>query len=488
MVKGPLSSLYGPDAIGGVVQIFTRASARPHLFAAGGYGTDSDGRLAAGFTAIEGETTRLVLGRGRATWTRRAPPTRARLLPRPRPRPLRQRLREPEGRRAQLAQGETLALAGFMSRGRARFDGCPDAQGRFANDRNEQTLSGAQHRLLDERTRPWWASRLTVGQGRDELADRGLQPARFETRQDQASWIHEFAIPSGKVLAGVETLRQKVRLRRRRSRRPSATPTRRSASLNADLARLAPRGLASAATTTTSSARATPAPSSYGHRLDRRGHRSRATVGRGFRAPTFFDLYAPVVGLLRAQPGPAPRAERQPRGLGCAASRMGGWQWRLTGFDNRIEDLITYVYPTMQNVRRARIRGLEASVEGTLWGVNVSAVDRGPEAARRGHRATCCRAARERFGRLEASRAFGRLVDLRRRHRERASASTRPTRPPPRACRATRSPTPPCATRPTSTGPSSSSPRTSSTSATSTRVGYDAPRRGVLLNVRFETF
>ncbi len=28
IVKGPLSSLYGPDAIGGVVQIFTRASAQ----------------------------------------------------------------------------------------------------------------------------------------------------------------------------------------------------------------------------------------------------------------------------------------------------------------------------------------------------------------------------------------------------------------------------------------------------------------------------
>ena len=65
IVKGPLSSLYGSDAIGGVVQIFTRASARPRLFAAGGYGTDSDGRLAAGFTAIEGKTTVSFSGGGR---------------------------------------------------------------------------------------------------------------------------------------------------------------------------------------------------------------------------------------------------------------------------------------------------------------------------------------------------------------------------------------------------------------------------------------
>src|SRR6478672_4216887 len=44
VVKGPLSSLYGPEAIGGVIQVFTRGKAVPHLFASVEYGTDNDRR------------------------------------------------------------------------------------------------------------------------------------------------------------------------------------------------------------------------------------------------------------------------------------------------------------------------------------------------------------------------------------------------------------------------------------------------------------
>src|SRR5204863_5813633 len=36
VVKGPLSSLYGPEAIGGVIQVFTRGKDVPHLFASAG--------------------------------------------------------------------------------------------------------------------------------------------------------------------------------------------------------------------------------------------------------------------------------------------------------------------------------------------------------------------------------------------------------------------------------------------------------------------
>ena len=41
VVKGPRSTLYGTDAIGGVVQIFTRAQQRQGMSAEGGYGADS---------------------------------------------------------------------------------------------------------------------------------------------------------------------------------------------------------------------------------------------------------------------------------------------------------------------------------------------------------------------------------------------------------------------------------------------------------------
>src|SRR5882672_11502473 len=63
VVKGPMSSLYGPEAIGGVIQIFTRARSGPHLFAAAAYGTDDDKRVSAGIVTEDGGT-RLALSMG----------------------------------------------------------------------------------------------------------------------------------------------------------------------------------------------------------------------------------------------------------------------------------------------------------------------------------------------------------------------------------------------------------------------------------------
>jgi vitamin B12 transporter len=69
VVKGPLSSLYGPDAIGGVVQ-FTRASQAALLPRRAAPPSERP----AGFTAMEGTT---VSFRGGAKGGRPAPPTSA---------------------------------------------------------------------------------------------------------------------------------------------------------------------------------------------------------------------------------------------------------------------------------------------------------------------------------------------------------------------------------------------------------------------------
>ena len=63
IVKGPLSSLYGSDAVGGVVQIFTRGKAVPHLFATAQLGSERDRGASAGLTAADGDTAvSLALG------------------------------------------------------------------------------------------------------------------------------------------------------------------------------------------------------------------------------------------------------------------------------------------------------------------------------------------------------------------------------------------------------------------------------------------
>jgi vitamin B12 transporter len=79
----------------------------------------------------------------------------------------------------------------------------------------------------------------------------------------------------------------------------------------------------------------------------------------------------------------------------------------VTGFDNRIEDLITYVFPTVQNVEHARIRGVEASIDaawlGTRWHASVTAQrPRNEDTSRR------LQGRAERLASVSAERSFGR--------------------------------------------------------------------------------
>src|SRR5690349_22319522 len=66
IVKGPLSSLYGPDAIGGVIQIFTRGKSVPYFFGAGNFGTDRDARISTGLSTAD-ENANLSLSMGART-------------------------------------------------------------------------------------------------------------------------------------------------------------------------------------------------------------------------------------------------------------------------------------------------------------------------------------------------------------------------------------------------------------------------------------
>ena len=477
VVKGPLSSLYGPDAIGGVVQIFTRASSRPRLYASAGYGNASDARLTAGFTAIEGATTVSFSAGARQVDAPSATND---------PAYCHDPDRDPYDNafanlrvENRIARDESLAFAAFASRGRTRYDGCPDAQGAFANDRNVQTLSGASLASSMAYARGW-TSRITLGQGRDELSIEGHEPARFETRQDQASWVQEVTTPAGKLLAGVETLRQKV------LSATAFTQTRRD----------------------TNSAWVALDESWHGYRLEASARRDdddqfgarntgaasggvpwagvgvlTATVGRGFRAPTFFDLYAPASDFYEPNPELRPEQSRS-RELGFRSEPVAGWRLRLAGFDNRIEDLITYTFPTMRNVRRARIRGLEATAEGTAWGVQVRA-SFAAQRPRDEDTGFLLQGRAQRFGRVEASRSFGPW-----------SVSGGLTA----SGRRFDSPDESAASRLPGYAIADATVRYAAGKGWTVElvasnlfdkrhehtIGYDAPRRGVLLNVRFE--
>ncbi|HEX6203968.1 MAG TPA: TonB-dependent receptor, partial [Thermoanaerobaculia bacterium] len=101
--------------------------------------------------------------------------------------------------------------------------------------------------------------------------------------------------------------------------------------------------------------------------------RLHASVGTGFKAPTFVDLYYPFFGNPELLPETSESAE-----LGVERAWRGGRVVAdLTGFAARYDDLITFDSRTFlaANVARAEVAGVEAAVDWRpreAWGVAVA--------------------------------------------------------------------------------------------------------------------
>lgn len=94
-----------------------------------------------------------------------------------------------------------------------------------------------------------------------------------------------------------------------------------------------------------------------------------ATYGTGFKAPTFSDLYDPYSGTAELEP-------EKSRSLNVGIAQYGkDWRWSLDAYETRIEDLITFSGETwkMVQVDEARIRGAEFTVDVTVAGWDLSA-------------------------------------------------------------------------------------------------------------------
>ncbi|HUQ10153.1 MAG TPA: TonB-dependent receptor, partial [Steroidobacteraceae bacterium] len=365
VVKGPMSSLYGSEAIGGVVQVFTRGKGVPHLFATGAYGTDNDRRASAGIATAEGGTKMALSFGARKVEARSATNERV-------PFGVHDPDRDPHENgfaNVRISQkvwtGETLALEAFGSRSKTLFDGGNPA------DRSDQAVSGARISSNTDFT-SWWASRLTLGHGRDRLRLLGPFPALFETRQDQVSWINDFRTSSGSLLAGAEILRQKVLPDSPETGAPPFARSEREtrsvfAAVNESLQGQRFEASIRRDDDEQFGVRNTGSVSA-GSQLTR-DIRLAITVAHGFRAPTFNDLYLTAYEPFYT-PNPDLRPERsRSREVALRSSAPGALQWRITAFDNQLDDLIVATAATVMNVDRARVRGVEAAADLAWLGI-----------------------------------------------------------------------------------------------------------------------
>jgi len=393
VVKGPLSSVYGSDAIGGVVQIFTRNSTKPRLTSSIGFGSDSTVSANAGFSVTEGKAV--------LTFDAGYQESKPQSATNPAAGPYTynydgdpyQNTHALVRLTQTLWQGEMVGFTAWQSRGKADFDSGPGAAAT-----NKQTLSGYQ--LSSENNfAPDWKSRLIIGRTTDDSVITSSYPGNFKTEQNQASWFNEFKTATGHMSAGIEWRGETLA-----SDTPYDATKRETTSVFAGyLEKIGPTQFEFTLRRDEEEqfGRRNTGSVSYGYTF-LPGASAYVRGGRAFRAPSFNDLYYPGFSNPNLKPEQSDQAEAGVR------VRVKEGRLDIVYFENRIDDLIVFDTVTFQpqNLSRARIRGWEMQAGTTFAGMTVKAALtlQRPEDRDTGKQ---LRSRAEQFGSLSAAGNFG---------------------------------------------------------------------------------
>ena len=361
ILRGPASSLYGADAIGGVIQIFTRGGERgTHANASVGYGTYG---TASGAAGISGGS---AMARGSLQVSARhsdgfdAITNPANFSYDPDRDGYRDRSVSANGALT-LLPGHTLSAQFFGSRLDNQFDA-----GDAFNDRTITTLTSWQAASSDQ-VATWWGSRLSAGEGDDRSVSKtGYGDYPFRTRQRQYAWQNDLALPAGSVSVAAERREERVD-----SDSGFAVDARATNSLTAIARTVAGANALQANVRRDQSSQfggRTTGALAWGYRISP-AWRVTASAGTAFRAPTFNDLYYPGYSNPDLRPETSHNLEA---GI-HATGRIGeaSWQAHMVGYYNRVRDLIVFQCDAAfncrpDNVADATLKG--ATLDGNwIW-------------------------------------------------------------------------------------------------------------------------
>jgi len=359
IVRGPASSLYGSDAIGGVVQIFTKKGQGNQASAMVGIGSHNTQQASATLSGAS-ENTHFNAGVSNITSDGISS------------------LRTHTGLDGDkdayrnfsfngnishtLAEGHEVGAQAYISQGRYHFDGSnfPAYQDL---DQSSYALT-SNNELLDK-----WTSHLLVGQSKDDLDSIGsFGNSKIRTTQNQLSWQNDINLPLGTLVLAYDRLEDKV-----------TSNVDYSASKRINNGYLASYLLAQDAHTFKLGLRRdynsqfsdhTTGNIGYGYQLNTFWKAS-ASYGTAFRAPTFNDLYWPFqsFGAFGSYEGNANLKPETSRNRELSISYdQGHHKVKATIFHNKINNLIVCCQglfnDTPANVGSATIQGISLSYEG----------------------------------------------------------------------------------------------------------------------------
>lgn len=356
IVRGPRSSLYGADAIGGVVQVFTRRGAgqAPAMRLTGGSNGTLQGAASIGFgdadlwldlQASHLETDGINACRGLPF-----PPGGGCFTNEPDRDPYR-------NTSANLRAGWQLSPAFSAQAFVQRAEGRADYDGSFVNQ--SLTVNQVAGLQLDAEPGAGWRSHLTVGRSWDdnESFKDGVSRSVFDSRRDTASWQNDLALGArGTLVLGLDWLRDAV-----------TSTTRYTEDSRWNRAAFAQFGSGLGRHEFSLAARYDDNQQFGGHATGsvawgygfESGLRVYANAGTAFKAPSFNDLYFPGFSNARLEP-------EESRSVELGLRRSGRWgRWSVAAFGSDVDQLIAFDSATFlpQNIQRARLAGVEGALQ-----------------------------------------------------------------------------------------------------------------------------
>lgn len=359
ILRGPASSLYGADAIGGVIQVFTRApQSRLTGNASAGYGTFGTRVYSAGIAGGTGPVSFTLQGGGRRSNGFNATTQDAAFIFNP------DRdgySSDDVGANAKLtfAPGHEATVQLLRNRLDAQFDGGPDF--------DDRTVTKLLVWRIESRNRfhERWTSRLSAGESRDDSVSKtAFGEFPFRTRQRQYTWQNDLALPTGALSIAVERREERI------DEEAGFAVRERDTNALTGVYQLRHEGHALQANLrhdhSDQYGGETTGAIAWGWRFAPEW-RLTASYGTAFKAPSFNDLYFPGFSNPELEPE---RARNVEAGIYWVAPRAGNVriEARAVGWRNRVENLIVFQCDASftclpQNVANATLAGVTLGVD-----------------------------------------------------------------------------------------------------------------------------
>ncbi len=351
ILRGPASSLYGADAIGGVIQIFTQRGEGPlRGHAEAGVGSYGTSQASAGLSgSADGWRYSLQASDTRSrSFNAISNPKNSNYNP---DRDGFQDTSASGSVSYSFAPGHEAGVNFIDSDGWNKYDSSPKASDWQQRQRVSGLTAFSRNRLL-----PDWTSTVRIGRGTDDSRQfqNGIASSNLRTDQDQLQWQNDVKLPIGMALLAVERLQQKVS----GSTAFSVDERTINSFLGGWTGQLGAHRLQANLRRDNNSqfGHKNTGSVAYGYQFTPEW-RANAAYGTAFKAPSFNDLYWPGSGNAKLSPERARNREV------ALHFERGEQHASVTYYRNRISDLIDWApdasglwAPT--NINSARLSGL----------------------------------------------------------------------------------------------------------------------------------